>query len=213
MGAWVVPWGRCRSLEIVARGLQPQNPTQKSPAHSDSHCGQLPCVVQQQMPELQRVDSTPSPKAPSMWIGHSLRTLESTGKKHEYWGVCAPRRATPWDPRPLYSLGLSRAGPKGPAPPSEGGGPLTCGLPSLYWTLASSQCWLPGLPPAPHPALLLLTLRTQCGPGSPEAAPPLSPSAPSPGLPPGGLRAVCPSSGHDRTKLGVPLKALSTFFF
>lgn len=149
MGAWVVPWDRCRSLEILVRGLQPQNPTQKSPAHSDSHCGQLRCAVHQQMPELQRVDSTPSPKAPSMWIGHSLCTLESTGKKHEYWGVCAPRRAAPWDPRPLYSLGLSRAGPKGPGPPSEGGGTLTCGLPSLYWTLASSQCWLPGLPGTP----------------------------------------------------------------
>lgn len=147
-----------------------------------------PVLVQQQMPELQRVDSTPSPKAPSMWIGHSLCTLESTGEKHEYWGVCAPRRAAPWDPSPLYPSGLSWAGPKGPGPPSEGGGSLTRGLPSLYWTLASSQCWLPGLPPA---ALLLLTLRTQCGPGGPEAAPSLSLSAPSPGLPPGGLRAVC----------------------
>lgn len=168
MGAWVVPWGRCCSLEILAHSQWPQSPTYKSAGRSDSHCGQLLCAGP--ATNARTAEGGFHTKSQTRGRGHSLFTLESTSEKHEYWDVCAPRRAAPWDSSPSSPWGSQGLGLKVQVL-LRGWRPLTRGLSPLYWTLVSSQCWLPGLPPAPHPALLLLTLHTQCGPGGPEAAP------------------------------------------
>lgn len=92
--------------------------------------------------------------------------------------------------RPLFPLGLSGAGPKGPGPPPRVEAPDSWPVSTVldfgeFSVLAAwpapgaSPCLAPADPP--HPVWAR----------RPRGCPRLSPSAPNPGLPPGGLRAVC----------------------